>query len=202
MKKATLRIFLLSCSLLVCCLVCFPLTVTAAAQEVRVPVVIDLSHPIAGAQFEFHHSSGLEFVSFEKSATIESAMITPTATRDGNTYFGFFGADNSFAPEGGKLNVGYLVMNHSGEPSQTLTMTEVKLVEVVDQNTTTSELRTEIAEIPVPLTDIEGLTIGDGSQPMMWFIIAGAAIVLLGGAIIIIVRQQKQIKKRLPPSAF
>ena len=112
----------------------------AAPEEVKVPVTIALKHPIAGAQFEFRHTDGLEFLSFERSEAVKSAIMTPTVAKDGKIHVGFFGRDNSFVPKDGELNAGYLVFSHSGAAGQTLAMTEVKLVDVIDKDTTNSEL--------------------------------------------------------------
>ena len=83
----------------------------AMSEEIKVPVAISLSHPIAGAQFKFKHTDGLEFVSFERSAIAQSALMTPTVARDGNINIGFFGRENSFVPSGGELNAGQLIFN-------------------------------------------------------------------------------------------
>ena len=85
----------------------------AFAEEVRVPVTIALSRPIAGAQFRFHYTDGLEFLSFERSDAVQSAMMTPTVAKDGNIHIGFFGRENNFFPQNGELNAGYLVFNYS-----------------------------------------------------------------------------------------
>ena len=82
---------------------------SAAPEEVKVPVTIALKQPIAGAQFEFRHTNGLEILSFERSDAVKSAIITPTVAKDGNIHIGFFGRENSFVPQRGELNAGYLV---------------------------------------------------------------------------------------------
>ena len=75
-----------------CLLLIFSLSAAAvaAAEEIKVPVTISLTHPIAGAQFQFRHTDGLEFVSFERSEAVKAAMMTPTVARDGNIHIGFF----------------------------------------------------------------------------------------------------------------
>ena len=66
----------------VCLFFCLLLTLSlnaaaVAAEEIKVPVTISLDHPIAGAQFQFRHTDGLEFVSFERSEAVKAAMMTP-----------------------------------------------------------------------------------------------------------------------------
>jgi hypothetical protein len=107
--------------------------------QVQVPLVIDLSHVIAGAQFTFEYSPGLEFVSYEKSTDVSSALTTPVVVKNGYTHFGFYNADNKYVPKDGKLNVGYLVFNCLNDNSQQITLTEIKLVQVIDNDTTRSE---------------------------------------------------------------
>ena len=167
------------------------------SEEVRVPVAISLSHPIAGAQFEFTHTDGLEFVSFERSEVVQSAMMTPTVARDGNIHIGFFSRENSFVPSGGELNAGQLIFNYSGATVQTIAMTEVKLVEVIDKDTTKSELITDIYEIQIPLSDGDGMRIGfeERSIPVLWITVAVVAVVLFCVACVVIIRQRRMLNR-------
>jgi hypothetical protein len=170
---------------------------SAAAEEIKVPVTIALTHPIAGAQFQFRHTDGLEFVSFERSEAVKAAMMTPTVARDGNIHIGFFGRDNAYIPQGGELNVGNLVFSYSGVPGQTLAMTEVKLVEVIDKDTTNSELLTDIYEIEIPLSNGDGLRLGFKEPAIpVWVITAGAvAALLLCAACFVIIRQRRMLAR-------
>ena len=108
-------------------------------RQVKVPLVIDLSYAIAGAQFTFEYSTGLEFVSYEKSTAVFSALTTPVVVKNGYTSVGFYNADNKYVPENGKLDAGYLVFNCLNNSSQKITLTEIKLVQVVDNGETCSE---------------------------------------------------------------
>ena len=184
----------------ICLLFCFLMlsAMLAMSEEVRIPVTISLSHPIAGAQFEFRHTDGLEFVSFERSAIVQSAIMTPTVAKDGNIHIGFFGRENSFVPSGGELNAGQLVFNYSGATGQTVAMTEVKLVEVIDQDNTKSELITDIYEIQIPLSDGEGMRIGfeERSIPVLWITVAVVAVVLFCVACVVIIRQRRMLNSR------
>jgi hypothetical protein len=109
-------------------------------SQVKVPLVIDLSHAIAGAQFIFEYSAGLEFVSYEKSAAVSSALTTPVVVKNGYTHVGFYNVDNRYVPTNGKLDIGYLVFNCLTTASQQVTLTEIKLVQVVDNDETRSEI--------------------------------------------------------------
>jgi hypothetical protein len=172
-----------------------------AAEEIKVPVTIALSHPIAGAQFKFHHTDGLEFVSFERSNAVRSAIMTPAVAKDGNIHIGFFGRDNGFIPQNGELDAGYLVFSYDGAPDQTLAMTEVKLVEVIDKDNTRSELITDVYEIKIPLADGQDLRRGfapeaeaGGASPLL-AIVSIAAVLLLAAACVVIVRQRRMLLK-------
>ena len=108
-------------------------------DQMRVPLVIDLSYAVAGVQFTFEYSAGLEFVSYEKSAVVSSALTTPVVVKNGYTCLGFYNADNMYAPKDGKLDVGYLVFNCLTNNSQQVTLTEIKLVQIVGDGATRHE---------------------------------------------------------------
>ena len=189
-------IILFACILPVLCALSL-VTAAFASEEIKVPVTISLTHPIAGAQFQFRHTDGLEFVSFERSEAVKAAMMTPTVAKDGNIHIGFFGRDNAYIPQGGELNVGNLVFSYSGVPGQTLAMTEVKLVEVIDKDTTNSELLTDIYEIEIPLSSGDGLRLGFKEPAIpVWVITAGAvAALLLCAACFVIIRQRRMLAR-------
>jgi hypothetical protein len=107
--------------------------------QVKVPLVIDLSSGIAGVQFAFEYSTGLEFVSYEKSDAVSSALTTPVVVKNGYTNLGFYNSDNRYVPENGKLDMGYLVFNCLNDNSQQVTLSEIKLVQVVSDGSTRSE---------------------------------------------------------------
>jgi hypothetical protein len=113
---------------------------TVTDGQVRVPLIVEVSYAIAGAEFAFEHSTGLEFVSYEKSSTVSSASTTPVVVKNGQTHFGFYNADNRYTPVNGKLDVGYLVFNRSDNDGQLVKLTEIRLVQVIDKDNTRSEL--------------------------------------------------------------
>ena len=108
--------------------------------QMQVPLVVDVSHAIAGVEFVFEYSAGLEFVSYEKSTVVSSALNTPVVVKNGRTYLGFYNVDNRYVPENGKLDAGYLIFNRLSNDSQVVKLTEIKLVQVIDKDTTRSEL--------------------------------------------------------------
>ncbi|MDR0461004.1 MAG: hypothetical protein LBH62_06195 [Nitrososphaerota archaeon] len=108
--------------------------------QVQVPLVVDVSYAVAGVEFAFEYSSGLEFVSYEKSPVVSSAINTPVAVRDGRTYLGFYNVDNRYVPENGKLDCGHLIFNRSSNGSQSVKLIEIKLVQIIDKDTTRSTL--------------------------------------------------------------
>ena len=200
MNKNIRKIFitLICLSLYFCAVLSQP--ISAFADEVKVPVSIALKKPVAGAQFKFSHTDGLEFVSFERSEAVRSAIMTPIVAKDGYVHIGFFGRDNSYVPQGGALDAGHLVFNYSGAADQTIAMTEVKLVEVIDKDTTNSELITDIYEIKIPLSGGEGLKIGFEEQPSIpaWMILIGVVVcALLCLACIVIIKQRRMLRERV-----
>ncbi|MCL2150366.1 MAG: hypothetical protein FWH51_05550 [Dehalococcoidia bacterium] len=116
-----------------------PLNMGTDEHQVRVPLVLDLSHAIAGAEFAFEYSNGLVFVAYEKSAAVSSAATTPVVTKGKETRLGFYNTDNRYAPSGGKLDTGFLVFSYAGSGTESVTLSEIKLVQVIDQDTTHSE---------------------------------------------------------------
>ncbi|MDR0459822.1 MAG: hypothetical protein LBH62_00030 [Nitrososphaerota archaeon] len=112
---------------------------TTTDRQVHVPLVIDLTYAIAGAQFTFEYSTGLDFVSYEKSSDISSAITTPVVVKSGYTSVGFYNTDNQYTPKNGKLDMGYLVFNCLNNGTQKVTLTEIKLVQVTGNGETRSE---------------------------------------------------------------
>jgi len=130
------------------------LTVNPAivGTEMKIPVTIALSQSIAGAEFEFTYTGGLEFNSFEKSAATQSAMLLPPAVRNGKTYVGFAAANNNFVPQGGALNAGNLVFSMTpGAAGQSATMTKVKLVRVVGADVIDEDINVN-STVQIPMT--------------------------------------------------
>ena len=113
------------------------LTVKPPGETVGIPVIISLSDPIAGVEFEFTYTDGLEYENFEKSAAVRSAQMSPTVVKAEKTYVGFFSMNNDFVPQLGGLNTGNLVFSLSGAAGaagasdQSVTMTEVKLSKAI-----------------------------------------------------------------------
>lgn len=169
-----LSIFLASCSSN------DTLTVKIGENLVKAPLVIDVSHAIAGADIAFEYSSGLTFIEYEQSATVQSALLTPVVEKDGATHLGFFKEANEYTPQDSKLDIGYLVFEYTGKDAQIVTLTEVKLVEVIDKDTTSSEI-------------IEGIKIKIGREggvsPIIW--IAVAIVIILLGTVGVIIKNKK-----------
>jgi hypothetical protein len=137
------------------------LTVTAniTGTEVKIPVVIAVSKSIAGANFEFKPTSGLTFAALEKSAAVNSAVVTPTEIKNGNTYVGFFSGNNNFTPTGGALNIGNLVFSSSGASGQSVNMTEVEIIWFTGDNVDTEVIKGSYT-VQIPDTGGQGFRIG------------------------------------------
>jgi len=158
-----MSIFLVSAVFLLLTVVPVSFGATLNERQVKVPLVIDLSYAIAGAQFTFEYSSGLEFVSHEKSEVVSSALTTPVVVKNGYTSVGFYNADNKYVPKDGKLDVGYLVFDCLNNGSQKVTLTEIKLVQIVDNGETRSEFLAPV-EIKVSPENSSGGSSVDGAK--------------------------------------
>jgi len=159
-----MSIFLVSAVFLLLSVVPVSFGATINERQVKVPLVIDVSYAIAGAQFTFEYSSGLEFVSYEKSEVVSSALTTPVVVKNGYTSVGFYNADNKYAPKDGKLDVGYLVFNCLNDDSQKVTLTEIKLVQIVDNGETRSEFLAPVEIKVLPENDVKGSSVGDNNS--------------------------------------
>ena len=133
-----LLIFLLS-AVLSLSAIAADIVAESGEQQVRVPLVVDLSDDIAGAQFAFSYTDGLSFADYEPSGAVESAGVTPAVEKDGVTYLGFFSGANDFAPQNGKLDMGYLVFDYTGDEPQGVTISEIKLVVLTEDNSSTKD---------------------------------------------------------------
>lgn len=160
-------------------------------REVRVPLSLEAPHAIAGAEFEIEYTPGLKLIAFEKSEAIASAFTTPIVEKNGKTYLGFYHASNELLPQNGVLDVGYLVFEYSGEPDQSVTVTEAKYVEVVDKDTTTSELFTINEQIAVPLGSAAELRIGKRANHR-WIILAASLLVAAAVALLLYRSRRKK----------
>ncbi|MCL2643020.1 MAG: hypothetical protein FWD52_05880 [Candidatus Bathyarchaeota archaeon] len=132
-------------------------------RQVQIPLVIDLSYPIAGAQFAFEYSTGLEFVSYEKSNTVSSALTTPVVVKNGRTHLGFYTADNKYVPKDGKLDMGYLVFNCLNNDPQKITLTEIKLVQITDNGATHGAFLSPV-EIKISSENVLEISSVDGAS--------------------------------------
>ena len=157
----------------------------SSVEEVKVPVSIHTSKSIAGAEFKFSYTDQLTFVSFEKSEDIMSASLTPVVEKDGSTHLGFYTANNDYKPQLGKIEVGYLIFEYAGDINQSVTIEEVKMVEVIDKDNTNSEVQNLNKTIGIPLSPLD-------SDLSIWVIASIVAVVLI--AIVVIVARLR--KKR------
>jgi hypothetical protein len=158
-----MSIFLVTAVFLLLTVVPASFGATLNERQVKVPLVIDLSYTIAGAQFTFEYSTGLEFVSYEKSNDVSSALTTPVVVKNGCTSVGFYNADNKYVPKDGKLDVGYLVFNCLNDVSQKVILTEIKLVQIVNNGETRSEFLAPV-EIKVSPENSSGGSSVDGAK--------------------------------------
>ena len=121
----------------------------AEPGQVFVPLSADISYDIAGAQFKISYTEGLVFISYEQSPDVKEGALTPVVEKDGLTILGFFSGANIFKPKNGTLDMGHLVFEFTGEGEQTVTIAEIKLVELIDNETTSDEY---LGPITVTLT--------------------------------------------------
>ena len=143
---------------------------TSGSQQTRVPLSVEISHNIAGVQIKFAYTEGLVFVKYEQSQAVAAGAATPIVEKDGFTILGFFSGANIFAPQNGVLDLGNLVFEIAGEDAQTVTVSEIKLVELIDSETTSDEILGPISvsissEGLVDLTDIPSAPAASPSAP-------------------------------------
>ena len=150
-------------------------------SQVHVPLVIDLSYVVAGVQFSFEYSAGFKFVSYEKSAVVSSALTTPVMVKSGHTYLGFYTADNVYVPTNGKLDVGYLVFNCLTDDSQQVTLTEIKLVQIVDDGATRNAFLAPVEITVSPGKVIEVSSVGGGDSDASGALLIDDRVSSVGG---------------------
>ena len=107
-------------------------------QQVQIPLIVDFSDSIAGAQFSFSFTDGLDFVVYEPSEVVDTGIQTPVVEKGGFTYIGFYSASNSFKPVDGILDMGFLLFDYQGTGIESILVTEIKLVTINDNNMTSS----------------------------------------------------------------
>ena len=112
----------------------------ADRRRVNVPLVLDLTDSIAGAQFSFSFTDGLSFLEYKPSEAVKSGSLTPVARRNDTVILGFYSGANNFAPRGGLLDMGHLVFENADGGKQTVTISQIKLVTVVDRATSSTLL--------------------------------------------------------------
>jgi len=130
-------VFVLMCG---CCFVSGDRSVQVAdgASRVEVPINVSSGSSVAGVEIAFKCSEGLSFVSFELSAGAAFSSRTPVVEKNGVITLGIFNADNRLVPVAGQLGVGFLVFEYRGDKDQTVNILQIKLVEVIDKDTTRS----------------------------------------------------------------
>lgn len=166
-------------------------TTDASTQE-RVPITVSVSSPVAGVEVECEMTPGLKLSSFERSDAVGTASITPIVEKNGKTYFGIFMAENNCVPEKGKLDIGTLIFDYSGAENQSVTITSVKFVTVIDKDNVESTTIITDDSIGVPTTG--GLDVG-GSNLLLWVLIVVAVVIIV--VVIILARKNSNAKKSL-----
>ena len=160
-------------------------------SQVKVPIKVSTSDAVAGVEVECELSSGLTLVSFEKSDVVKAASITPIVEKNGKTYFGIFMAENECIPEKGKLDIGNLVFDYTGEPDQKVTITSIKFATVIDKDNVETNTVQVIESIAVPTTG--GLVVGGSEVPLLTLILIGVAIAIVI-VVLVVVRNNKKKK--------
>jgi hypothetical protein len=102
----------------------YGLEVPKDVQEVHIPVTLPADTPIAGGEVEFSQSSGLTYLRFEPAGGIHNPV---RATVEDKTYVGFFSADNEYQPIAGNLLMGDLVFSYTGDATEQVTLSKIKL---------------------------------------------------------------------------
>lgn len=158
--------------------------VSAAAGEVRVPLALDISEPIAGAEFQLELPPELKVRALEKSGDIMSASMTPVVEKGNIVNLGFYSAGNDFEPRAGVLDIGFLVIDCPDDARHSLTITEVKTVRVIDKETTQSETITLNQVVNIPLESENMVHVGKASV-LPWVILAAVAVAAGIGTLVV-----------------
>ena len=157
-------------SLLMALVILLSLTVPAAmaAEQIKVPISITVPHAVAGVELQLTISSGLKYVSWEKSSTFKGAGYVDNVANGvyadtGVLLIGLFTQKNAYAPDAnGKLDLGYLVFEGS-TADQEIVISSAKFVHVVDKDTTDSRVVTD--SVTIDLSAFEGdEVVFDGSK--------------------------------------
>jgi len=121
----------------------FAVSITAPANASRVEVPINVNTTMAqfeGAQFTLSFSGGLTYNSSASSTATTGALGGGSlmgVERDGNQYIVIFApGDKLIKPVNGYAHIATLVFNYSGNAPQTVSITEIKVSRLVDNDTT------------------------------------------------------------------
>ena len=144
MKRSKRIIALLTCIVFV-----LGVSATTMAETFRVPDgATHVSIPVwlttrqgafAGAQFTVEGVPGFDSVRLELSSATRTASLI-SAERDGKHTIGFYSAANNYAP-GAEMSIylGNVIFDYSITGSRTINFSAVKVVRVVDKDTTSEE---------------------------------------------------------------
>ena len=117
------------------------LTVPGTTNELRVPLdLITGNGAFAGLQFTVELSGGITFTKYDRSATTFNSASPVQTSKNGKLYLGVFSDSNNISPKSnGELHLGDLVFGYTGSAPVSVTISEFKLVRLVNKDTTSSE---------------------------------------------------------------
>jgi len=120
-----------------------------SAADIRLPLIVETNKgAFEGAQFTLHYTSGLSY-NHNASVTATTAAIgggsVIRSERDGNLYIVIFASGiNPITPVNGKAEIGSLVFDYTGNEPQTVNVSQLKLVRLINPETTESEYLEQI----------------------------------------------------------
>ena len=120
------------------------INVPIGTTEVRIPVVVNSSFTnFAGASFMVEFTSGLTFEPFEWSsifALTGMKLVQPVSGSTNKMYIAILTSMNAFVPAvNGDITIGELVFTYSGNNDETVTVSEIQIARLVDNDTVSSE---------------------------------------------------------------
>ena len=154
-------------SILMALAILFSLAMPAmAADEIKIPIAIELPYEVAGVELEVTHTEGVTFSTWERPRALRTAGYVTNIRKDDGYLIdtnvlkaGIFSASNIFtADENGILDLGYLVFKGT-TAGQSVTVHVAEFVHVVSKTETENGAYGPFT-VTLPLQNNEGLVFG------------------------------------------
>ena len=116
-----------------------PISLPPGSEELHVPLALNSSKgSFAGIQFAIELSGSISFKSYYRDGSVIEAASPVQTVKDGIIYIGVFTGGNTLAiPEGGRVGLGELIFEYTGDSPAKMTLSEVKVVRLGTNNVST-----------------------------------------------------------------